>query len=95
MVPRGEDLRITGRELSQLTGMNSRLVHAEVSTLRTKGVPICADRGNNGGYYIPTTKAGLKHGIGSLRSEALQSMKIVSRLNHIDLNQWNREMNYE
>lgn len=55
-IPCGRENAISGKELINATGWDSRTVKQQIANARLNGSVICSILdGNNGGYYIPAT----------------------------------------
>lgn len=89
LIPHSDDERITGAELAALTGWTVRDVRATIATMRLKGVPVIGDRhSTSAGYYVPASRAALKHGLAAVKSELASLTRVVTSLEKVDLSAW-------
>lgn len=65
LIPKGEENRITSKEIESLTGMKGAEVRATVNALRTEGHPIASD---GKGYYMAVTQSEILKTIRNLDS---------------------------
>lgn len=79
----GASYGINAAQLAEATDMPERRVRACISELREDGVAICGHPSN--GYYIAQTAEELDRCCQFLRSRALHSLTIESRLRRIPL----------
>jgi biotin operon repressor len=74
---------ISMRELAQQLDMLPRIVRQQISDLRDDGHAICGTPAE--GYYIAETAAELQHTCEFLRSRAMHSLTLESKLRKIPL----------
>jgi biotin operon repressor len=74
---------ISMRELAQQLDMLPRIVRQQISDLRADGHAICGTPAE--GYYIAETAAELQHTCEFLRSRAMHSLTLESKLRKIPL----------
>ena len=81
LLPVGAERPITGKELASLTGMNRRVIQAIINRLILDyGIPICGNRDQFGGYYIPANDTERLAGISSLRNQQVSEAKRLDAL---------------
>lgn len=74
-IPEGHDSPITARELGKLTGATVRNVTAAIQKKRRAGVPICANRNENPGYFIAVSAEEMRDYCGRLKHEEAELRK--------------------
>lgn len=85
-IPRGSESRISLVELTKRLGIDKRGIYSLISTVRLKGVPICADRSEKSkGYYIATTKEELARGISAYKAQLQDMNKLINSLEAVEL----------
>ena len=89
-IPVGADNRsITGKELAATHRMDRRTIQAIIRRLIVEyGVPICASRDINGGFFIPANDTERLEGIRALKSQLTEEEKRVSALLEADLTEY-------
>lgn len=70
-------------DLAGELGVRRRLIRASISRLRTDGIAICATPRE--GYYLAATEEDLARSCAFLRSRAMHSLRLESRLLKIPL----------
>ena len=83
----GEENALTGRYISSLLNIKSRDVTAVIQRERKEGKPICANTGDNPGYYLAADKEemltyckSLEHREAEVRKTRLACLKTVKGL---------------
>jgi biotin operon repressor len=79
----GRERGISVRQLALELDVDERAVRTLVSELRTDGVAVCGTPGD--GYFIASTPEELEHTLNFLRSRAMHSLVLESRLRKISL----------
>lgn len=74
---------ITAKSLAEAAGMNEREVRHQVSALREEGIAICGHPRT--GYFIAANAEELDNTVEYLKSRAMHSLRIASRLTKIPL----------
>ena len=77
----GAENGLTSRQLSQLTGLDTRTIQARISAERLSGVPICSDTLN--GFYMPSNDEEKAHCIRSLRRRGIEILRVAEAMNRI------------
>ena len=72
---------LTSRQLSQLTGLDTRTIQARISAERLSGVPICSDTLN--GFYMPSNDEEKARCIRSLRRRGIEILRVAEAMNRI------------
>lgn len=55
-IPYGEENAVTGKELQQITGLDTRSIKQNIANARLKGAVICSILdGKKGGYFLPNS----------------------------------------
>lgn len=83
LLPKGQDSRITGRDLERLTNLDGVSIRREINRLRTEGKPIASDAN---GYYIATTPEELKDTIRNLQGRSNAMNRAVEGLREAQFN---------
>ncbi len=79
----GADRGINAKDLAATAGVPEREVRHQVSALRQEGIAVCGHP--NTGYFIAATPAELEATVEYLKSRALHSLHLASRLTKIPL----------
>lgn len=74
-IPEGAESPVTARELKRRTGADVRVITAAIQARRRAGVPICAKRDENPGYFIAQTSDELREYCGRLKHEEAELRK--------------------
>ena len=77
----GAENGLTSRQLSQLTGLDTRTIQARISAERLSGVPICSDTLN--GFYMPSNDEEKARCIRSLRRRGIEILRVAEAMNRI------------
>lgn len=75
----GAENGLTSRQLSQLTGLDTRTIQARISAERLSGVPICSDTLN--GFYMPANDEEKARCIRSLRRRGVEILRVAAAMN--------------
>ncbi len=85
-IPEGAESPVTAKELRQRTGADVRVITAAIQARRRAGVPICARRDENPGYFIAETSEELqayckrlKHEEAELRKTRKACEKLITK----------------
>ena len=86
-IPKGNERIITTKELSQLTGLETRAIRDNIQRLIVLyGFPIIGIRSQNrAGYYIATTESDILSGVRSLDKQVKEEQKRITALLYADL----------
>ena len=77
----GAENGLTSRQLSQLTGLDTRTIQARISAERLSGVPICSDTLN--GFNMPSNDEEKARCIRSLRRRGIEILRVAEAMNRI------------
>lgn len=75
----GMENGLTNRQLSQLTGLNTRTIQSLISAERLRGVPICSDTVN--GFYMPADDEEKARCVRSLRRRGIEILRVAEAMN--------------
>lgn len=79
----GKDRGITAAAIACALGCNERVVRLLVTELREDGVAVCGHPAS--GYFVAATPAELEETCAFLRSRAMHSLVLESKLRHVPL----------
>lgn len=79
----GRDRGITAAAIAVALGCNERVVRLLVTELREDGVAVCGHPAQ--GYYVAATPEELEETCAFLRSRAMHSLVLESKLRHVPL----------
>jgi len=79
----GKDRGITAAAIAVALGVNERQVRVMVTELREDGVAVCGHPAS--GYFVAATPEELEETCAFLRSRAMHSLVLESKLRHVPL----------
>ncbi len=79
----GANNGVTAEQLGKALGINKRTVRTHVTELRLEGIAVCGHPTT--GYYIAATDADIEATCSFLRSRAMHSLTLESRLRRVTL----------
>lgn len=79
----GKENGVKARDLAAAAGMSEREVRHQVSALREEGIAICGHPRT--GYFVAATAEELETTVEYLKSRAMHSLRLASRLTKIPL----------
>lgn len=91
LIPRGSERKISIREIGTTIDLDERSIYEVVSSLRKKGVPVCAVRNgepSNRGYYVATNETERDEGLVSYKAQIIDMQGIVEQIEQADLDLW-------
>lgn len=90
LLPVGGERKINITDITKLVDLNSREVYAVIQSLRSKGVPIVATRGKEGGLFIATTESERLQGLQPLRMQHMTTEETIRNIERADLESWKK-----
>lgn len=72
----GKANAVSRKTLTQLLGIQDRVVRRNIAELRAKGVPIASNT-KTGGYYLPANEKEAEEYIHSMNSRAINTFKSI------------------
>lgn len=96
MIPRTSEKPILISEIARVMHISWRSVASIIETLvMDYGVPIVSKRSgkeNQKGVYIATSDIEREYGLLSLRSQVAENLKRIKKVEHADLENWEKEL---
>lgn len=91
LIPISDTRRINRVDISSITKLSERRVKKVIDTLVNRyGIVIIGERNGRTGYYIPETDEARKDGIKPMRSQAIEELKRVNKVQKGNLDEWKK-----
>lgn len=84
LIPIGGERKINIVDITTIVDLNSREVYSVIQSLRSKGVPIVATRGKEGGIFVAI------QGLHPLRMQHITTEETIRNIESADLDNWKK-----
>lgn len=92
----GQAHKTTSKELTAITGINTRALYDAIEALRNAGIPIMASRNNrDSGYYIAQTEEEKQAGIAQYKRQIATEQRSLSQLQQTNVNAYLSRINFD
>ncbi|MGT2958851.1 hypothetical protein A9Q68_08465 [Streptococcus bovimastitidis] len=85
-IPHGMEHPRPRKEFERVFGMSKRQVEKTVESLIHKGIPVCAIKEKDGGYFIPDNEEERQIGLRPNKSQIETTKKRIKAVESVDLN---------
>ena len=94
VIPSGSERKISIHDISELIGIDDRIVYEVINSLRKKGVPVCAKRGGDDrGYFIAETEQERREGLAAYKAQVKDMTRLIDQIETADLEGWQEGLN--
>lgn len=91
LLPIGGERKINIIDITNLVDLDRREVYAVIQSLRSKGVPIVATRGKEGGLFVATNESSERiQGLQPLRMQYMTTEETICNIEQADLHNWQK-----
>lgn len=91
LLPIGGERKINITDITKLVDLDRREVYAVIQSLRSKGVPIVATRGKEGGIFVAATNESERlQGLHPLRMQHMTTEETIRNIEQADLESWKK-----
>ncbi|MGX2945869.1 hypothetical protein [Enterococcus alishanensis] len=90
LIPIGGERKINIADITTIVDLNSREVYSVIQSLRSKGVPIVATRGKEGGIFVATNESERLQGLHPLRMQHITTEETIRNIEQADLDNWKK-----
>lgn len=90
LLPIGGEHKINIIDITKLVDLDRREVYAVIQSLRSKGVPIVATRGKEGGIFIATNESERLQGLQPLRMQHMTTEETIRNIERADFDEWKK-----
>ena len=90
LLPIGGERKINITDITKLVHLDRREVYAVIQSLRSKGVPIVATRGKEGGIFVATNESERLQGLHPLRMQHMTTEETIRNIEQADLESWKK-----
>lgn len=88
LLPIGGERKINITDITKLVDLDRREVYAVIQSLRSKGVPIVATRGKEGGIFVAATNESER--LHPLRMQHMTTEETIRNIEQADLESWKK-----
>ncbi|MCK1246258.1 hypothetical protein MX112_04770 [Streptococcus uberis] len=91
-IPHGMEHPRPRKEFERVFKMSKRQVEKMVESLIHKGIPVCAIKEKDGGYFIPNNEEERQIGLRPNKGQVATTIKRIKKVESVDLNNFNAFM---